>query len=579
MNRRASLALAAALAVGVAPRGAAQGAARGFELERLGRPAEAAAAYLATLARAPADEPALLGLERVLPGLDRTAELLAAARRARAADPASALVRGVELRALAELGALDSVALAGAAWAVAHPGSEDPYQEWALALADRGRLDGARRVVREGRRALGRGDALAAVAADIEERAGDWVAAAREWRGVVAADPGQRVNAGHHLADAPLDQRDGVLAALAAGGAPPVARRVAAELLVAWSRPLEGWRLLEGALDGQPAERAAALRDFAQRAEAMPGADARRARGLALAAYADVAPPALAARARAEAARALLDGGDRAGARAQLTRLTRTAGVTGDTRALAEAALIELLIEDGALAEAEARLDAAGDSSLSGEDAQSLRQALARGHLRQGDLHRAASLLGPDSSVAAAAIRGWIALFGGDLATADSLFRRAGPYAGDRADATARTAMLALVQTIAEPSAPALGDALRTLARGDSSAAVGALQGAARALGPGSRAGVLVLAGRVAAREGGDAALALALLAEAVRLDAAGAFAPEAELLTARLLLRRGRAAEGIALLEHLILTYPRSAFTPEARRELERARGAIPRS
>jgi outer membrane protein assembly factor BamD (BamD/ComL family) len=44
-------------------------------------------------------------------------------------------------------------------------------------------------------------------------------------------------------------------------------------------------------------------------------------------------------------------------------------------------------------------------------------------------------------------------------------------------------------------------------------------------------------------------------------------------------LLRQGRTADAIPHLEHLILTYPNSAFIPEARRELERARGAIPKS
>jgi hypothetical protein len=57
------------------------------------------------------------------------------------------------------------------------------------------------------------------------------------------------------------------------------------------------------------------------------------------------------------------------------------------------------------------------------------------------------------------------------------------------------------------------------------------------------------------------------------------AAAPAAELEWARLLLRRQRTTEAIRHLEHLILTYPESAVVPEARRELERAKGAIPKS
>jgi outer membrane protein assembly factor BamD (BamD/ComL family) len=43
--------------------------------------------------------------------------------------------------------------------------------------------------------------------------------------------------------------------------------------------------------------------------------------------------------------------------------------------------------------------------------------------------------------------------------------------------------------------------------------------------------------------------------------------------------VRNGRSADAIPHLEHLILTYPSSAFVPEARRVLERAKGAIPKS
>jgi tetratricopeptide (TPR) repeat protein len=300
---------------------------------------------------------------------------------------------------------------------------------------------------------------------------------------------------------------------------------------------------------------------------------------MALAAYADVAPPLVRERVRAEAARALLAGGDRAGAREQLARVVDTPGVPADARALAEAALVDVLIRDGALAEAATRLGAAGPEGLTGEDAQALRLDLARAFTGRGDLPAAESILGRDSSVAAVAQRGWIALYRGDLALADSQFRRAGPYAGPRDDATARTAMLALLQTIDAARAPELGRALLLLAGGDSAAAVPALREAARRLGARSRAGVLTLAGRVAARPGGDPETALRLLTDAVAADDGGAFAPEAELVAARVLLRQGRTADAIARLEHLILTHPGSAFTPEARRELERARGAVPRS
>ena len=91
---------------------------------------------------------------------------------------------------------------------------------------------------------------------------------------------------------------------------------------------------------------------------------------------------------------------------------------------------------------------------------------------------------------------------------------------------------------------------------------------------------MLLLAGQVAARLGGPQDSTAARIFEQVaRAGGTGAAAPAAELEWARLLVRQGRAAEAVERLEHLILSYPGSAFVPEARRELERARGAIPKS
>ncbi len=133
------------------------------------------------------------------------------------------------------------------------------------------------------------------------------------------------------------------------------------------------------------------------------------------------------------------------------------------------------------------------------------------------------------------------------------------------------------------PDFPELGRAVLLLARADSARAVEALQLAAERLGPpGSRGrpDVLLLAARVAGRLGAaERQTALALFAEVVNTGGAGAAAPAAELEWARLLLRQLQPAAAIQHLEHLILTYPGSAVVPEARRELERAKGAIPQS
>src|SRR2546428_192880 len=279
------------------------------------------------------------------------------------------------------------------------------------------------------------------------------------------------------------------------------------------------------------------------------------------------------ARARAEAVRELLDGGDKVAAR-------RVLEAHSDSNGIAQAPLIQLLIADSQLDIAEERLSAA-PATLTADDRASLRLALAKARVARGELDRAAAALDDDSSVAAIAQRGWIALYRGDLQGAMESFRAAGPYALDRAAATDRTAMMAMLQRIQEESSPELGAALLTLARGDSVAAIAALRrAAARLPEQGGRLEVLLLAGQVAGQKGGDQEpTAIALLDEIVLAGGEGAAPPAAELEWARLLVRDGRSAEAIPHLEHLILTHPNSAFIPEARRVLERAKAAIPKS
>jgi len=55
--------------------------------------------------------------------------------------------------------------------------------------------------------------------------------------------------------------------------------------------------------------------------------------------------------------------------------------------------------------------------------------------------------------------------------------------------------------------------------------------------------------------------------------------APAASLALGRLLLETDRAAAAVQVLEQLILSYPESALVPQARRTLDQARGAVPRT
>jgi tetratricopeptide (TPR) repeat protein len=566
----------------------AQAIGQGFELERAGQYQQAASVYFTTLRGDPTNLAALLGLERVLPSLHRLPDLLPPTQRAVAASPRHAALRALLLRTYVALNEPDSARAVALRWAAEQPRDEAPYREWAIALGDARKPDEARQVFLAGRRALGRPDAFGVELGELLQRLGDWEGAAREWAVALTAAPAQLPNAASSLGDAPHDQRERIVRAITGeegggGGAPgPLARRLAAELLLDWDQPAQAWTLFEPTVATPSADAARALRRFADLASGRTTNDAHRVRALALARYAEMIPEPLAGRARADAARAFLAAGDRAAARSVLEQVAGDPSAPPEAQALAQAALVAALIDDGQLAEASARL--ATDGRLSGDDRAALRLRLARARVVRGDFDLADSALADDSSVDALAAAGWIALYRGRLDAAQTLFRQAGPYAGERRDATERTAMLALLQQVRIDPFPELGGALLTLARGDSIAAVQSLRRAAARLetggGGGGVAEVLLIAARVAARlDSTQQRIALALFDEIVRADGNGAAAPAAELEWARLLLRRQNTAEAIAHLERLILSHPESAVVPEARRELERAKGAIPKS
>jgi len=575
-----SINLALRLIVALPALAHAQAIGPGFELERSGRYADAAIVYTATVRGDPTNLPALLGLERTLFILNRMPELLPLVQNARARLPDSPALRSLELRVYAALNQLDSLETIARRWAASAPQSEAPYREWGQALADRRMWDEARRAFLIGRRALGGDGTLAAELAELELRAGNWEASAAEWGRAVTRTPDVQPNAQNQLADAPAPMHDRVAHVLTLPGASVGARRLGAELLLGWGQPTEAWAAIEPTLAPPDSDTPTALRRFADLASTLTSPEGHRVRGLALTRWAEMVPWSLGARARAEAVRELLDGGDKVGARRVLEGLTTDSTAPAETHAVAEAALLQVLIADGQLDVAEERLSAAR-SGLTADDRASLRLALARARVARGELDRAAAALGNDSSIVAVAQRGWIALYRGDLKAAMESFRTAGPYASDRAAATDRTAMMAILQRIQQESSPELGAALLTLARGDSGQAIAALRrAAARLPEQGGRLEVLLLAGQVAAQKGGEQEpTATALFDEIVRAGGEGAAPAAAELDWARLLVREGQNAAAIPHLEHLILTYPNSAFVPEARRVLERAKGAIPKS
>ena len=549
---------------------------RAFDLERRGDYAAAAEAYRTVLATRPADVAALLGLERSLVPLNRSTEMLAAVRAAMAVAPSSSAVYGLALRAWAAAGQADSVRSAAERWAKIAPTEETPYREWGAAELGRQDRAAARAAYLQGRNRLGRPDALAAEIAQLALAEGDYEAALREWLLAVRRLPGYRGTAVATLAQAP-DAARGNLLRLLSREADLTSRRLEAELRARWGDPLGAYRALSSGLPSDQPQAIAALRGLLDQIRLLRTPAARQAQGRVLEALAERSPAAQASRLRLEAGQAYSAAGDREGARRMLAGLADDRTLTGTVASDAATSLVDVLIAEGKLEEAGQRLSERR-TGMAADSYDAVRRRIAAGWIRQGDLARAEAAVAADSSVEGLALSGRIRLYRGDVAGAVQRFKAAGPYAGDRADATRRTALLALLQPLGGDTLPGLGKALLQLEQGDTAAAAAGLERVAADL-PVQQGGaeLHLLAGRLAASTGKPADAERLFRAAAVK--EAPATAPAAELALAELFIASQRPQEAIELLEHLILTYPESALVPQARRKLDEARGAVPKT
>lgn len=577
----ARAALAALLVLATAPALAGQARpqrdplARAFDLERRGATAAAAEAYGEALSARPSDLAALLGLERSLVTLGRPADILPRLRAALAANPEAGPAWGVGVRVHVQLGEADSARAAMERWVVLAPGSEEPYRELGRAFSLRRDRAAARRAYELGRQRLARPGAMAPDLAELLTLEGRYPEAAREWVLAMGGLEGYRHTALAALSSAPASDRPRILTTLREAGGDATA--VGAILSVRWGDPVGGYRLLEGALPADQRRGAVLLREFVDQVTPAETAAASLARALALEKLIGLVPAAQATRLRSDAARAFADAGRPAEARRMLAALSADSAAPAALQAGASMTLIGLLVEEGKLADAEARIEASR-ASLSAADRAELLRRIALGWARQGNLDRAEQMGAADSSVAGLALQGRLRLFRGDVAGARAALQAAGPFAGGREAAAERVALLALMAPMPDGQFPSLGAAMLAVERGDTAAAIDGLEEAAAQFEPtAGGAELFVLAGRLAAARG-DAAKATRLLGVARGVPGSAA-APAALLELARLALAQGRPADAIPHLEALILEHPRSALVPQARRLLDEARGAVPRS
>ena len=550
-----------------------------MDFERQGRYDDALNAFRQVLTRDPASAQALLGSERIYVQQNKRDSTMAMALRALAADRLNNTAWTIRVRTARALGGEPMAAAALAEWMAASPESESPYRELVRTLLAVGRHDDARQAVENARRHFRDPGRLRAEMAQVEASGGNWARAAAEWRAAVVTSAELVSVATFNLMPAPAAQRDRVVQTLVAPDSLAPPRRLAAELLLGWNQAERAWQVLLSGLPADPTERRSALQAFADRARAQDGVVPQRMAAAALERIATELPPTEASRYRIESARAFSAAGDHASARRVLRSMADDPNAPSTVSASATATLVELYAKDNNPAEAQRLLDQ-NRVRLAGSEAARLGLVVARGWIGAGDLGRAQATITADSSLAADEVRGWIALYRGELAAARELLRvGSGPTRGPEASRNVeRAGVLAVLQAVRADSLPALGSALYLAARGDTARAARALVDIARTSGMEGQAELLAVAARYAAAAG-DRDGAEALWREVAERYADQPPAPAALLALARLLAGRGDQSGAVVRLEALILNYPASALVPEARRELDRVRNLVPRS
>ena len=534
---------------------------RGLLLEQDEKYRAAAAAYREALNQAPASVMAMLGLERVYAQLGFPDSLLPVLDKSIAAAPREPAFRAVQIRTLRSLGLTDRVHQAFERWTRDMPGDAAPYREYARLLLQDGQLRTADSVLQRARTRLGTGRGLELEQAQLRAAMGEWALSAASWHQALERAPYLEQAAVLSLVATPVEMRPAVRRDLLAAGGNVAARRVLAALELHWGAPQEAWLVLRDL----PRDTATftAWREFARRAEEAEAWSVVRA---ALEALLRERPsPDVALR----AARASLQGDDPAGA-LELVRQAERGLDSAQAAVRTVPTRLEALAALGRADEAQRVLDTYA-SHITPELHRRHRAIVAWAWVRAGNVAQARALLGTDSTSEASEVNGWLALYSGDLAGARTTLRVRG-----RTTPELVTALALLARTKADTSATT-GRAFLTLARGDTLRAATAFEEAAASL-EDARTLLLAVAARLHAAARDDARAVL-LWSELATRFAEAPEAPEANLEWARALRRAGKHSDAVARLEHLILTYPNSALVPQARRELDLARGAIPRA
>jgi tetratricopeptide (TPR) repeat protein len=532
---------------------------RAIELENAGKFRDAIPIYRQAMRTHPTPI-VVLGLERSYAELGMTDSLIAPLDSLLNRFPREPLYHVVHLRTYQILRRYDALRAAFERWVHDDPRNASSYGTYARMLIELGQPATADSIIERGRIALGTARDLQYETAQLRAAMGEWEPSASAWRRALANDAGLATAAAYSLAPAPPKVRPALRSIL--GAAPPErgSRRALAELEVTWGQPQAAWE----ALRALPSDTASATvwEEFGDRA--MSDERYALARDALTAAVRVRRTPALALKAAAAALRA--------GSPADALTLAPMSEVASDPARAARDYLpihVEALAAMGRGADAQS-LVTKYDKDLAPGQHERMARLIASAWVHAGDLQRARDALragGDDADSSDAA--GLIALYEGRLDVARRLLRASRDQSAEMA------LVMGIVSRVRGDSAPLLGTAFLSLARGDSMAAAQKFIDAAPR-NPEVASVLMLAASRIYAARN-DSPRAIAVWRRIVAEQGEAPEAAEAELEWARALHRSGDTQGATAHLEHLILSAPQSALLPQARRELELLRGTVP--
>jgi tetratricopeptide (TPR) repeat protein len=522
----------------------------------------------------PASSGGLFALERVLRARGATARLLPAVDTFLAHDPTASGVRYLKLRVLVDIDSTEALEPEAERWFRAEPGTESPYREVSRVFEKAFGPQKALDVLRRGREALGKPDALALETGDLLATTGQVDDALKEWTRAVGDDGAQAAAVATRVAALPGAAKDpGRSVVSALGRAPEVGRRTAA-VQIAVSLGLEAEALdlsrrLEKGMD--EGARMGFLSDVG-----------RRARGAGLStlaawAYGELGQDARSPGERRQFDRGLVESslarGDTAAALEAQRRVVDSFTPGSADRRQATALAIRLEAPTAKPERLRALLGAFRGEFPDAPELDDVAASAARALLARGDTAGARAVLEGSEGAHSAVERGYLRLAAGDVTGGRaSLLAAVGTL--EPADATGIIQLAGLLGRLSPGGASLLTQAAVRAHAGRGGEGADLLAAGADSLPETDRAPVLAEASRMADAVGADEAAARLR----ARILADHPDAPEAA--EASLALARYRARtpagrdEAIRILEDLVTRLPNAAVVPDARRELERLKG-----